>query len=137
MSEEDYTGNPEHRIPGMISWTELFSQEPDESQAFYSQLFGWEIDEMEILNGTYTMFHCGKTPVAGLVKPTIPGLEASQWLNYITVTMLEEALEKCLALGGSVILEPTPLPQGRFAIIRDTQGTAVGLYEYGEQPEVT
>jgi uncharacterized protein len=130
MSEEEYTGNPTHQIPGMISWTELFSQNPEESKAFYSELFGWEIEDMEMPGMTYTMFKCGNVPVAGLADPAMLGESSSTWMNYITVEKLEDAIEKTNSLGGSLVIEPTPLPQGRFAIIRDTHGAAVGLYEY-------
>lgn len=137
MSEEEYKSNPTHQIPGMISWTELFSQNPAESKTFYSELFGWKIEEMEMPGMTYTMFKCGNVPVAGVADPAMLGETGSSWMNYITVAKLEDAIEKANSLGGSVVMEPSPLPQGRFAIIRDTQGAAVGLYEYGSDSEET
>ena len=129
--EEEYTGNPQHRIPGMVCWNELHSLDPESSKTFYSQMFDWEINEMEMPGGAYTMFHCGQVPVAGLVQPTLAETEESSWIHYVTVTKLEDAIAKAKGLEGSVIVEPTNLPQGRFAIIRDPQGAQLGLFEYG------
>jgi len=135
MSEEEYTGNPDHQKPGMTSWTELFSPDHEASKSFYSQLFGWEIQEMQMPDMTYTMFQCGNVPVAGLAEPAMIGVENATWMNYITVEKLEDSIEKAKSLGGSVVVEPSPLPQGRFAIIRDTHNAAIGLYEYGGDSE--
>ena len=130
MSEEECASNTDEQAPGTISWSELFSQNVDESKAFYSHLFGWEIEEMEMPGMTYTMFKCGNAPVAGLADPAMLGVENSTWMNYITVEKLEDAIEKSNSMGGSLVIEPSPLPQGRFAIIRDPHGAAVGLYEH-------
>ncbi len=50
MSEEEgeYTGNPEDRIPGMVCWNELQSLDPEASKTFYSQMFDWDVNKMEM-----------------------------------------------------------------------------------------
>ncbi|MCB1121950.1 MAG: VOC family protein [Verrucomicrobiae bacterium] len=135
MSNEETTETHEHQIPGTISWNELHSQDPESAKSFYSQLFDWEMEEMSIPTGTYTMFRRGNVPVAGLVKPSISRIDKPAWMHYVTVAKLEDAIEKTQNLGGSVVMEPTSLPQGRFAVIGDPQGAHVGLYEFGEKPE--
>jgi predicted enzyme related to lactoylglutathione lyase len=50
---------------------------------------------------------------------------------YITVDSLEEATAAAEANGGSVVERPTEIGQGmgRFAVVRDPEGTEVGLWE--------
>ena len=112
MSEEEgeYTGNPEHRIPGMVCWNELQSLDPEASKTFYSQMFDWDVNKMEMPTLTYTMFQCGNVSVAGLIEPTLAETVGSSWIHYVTVTKLEDAIAKAKGLEGAVIVEPTDLP---------------------------
>ncbi len=136
MSEEEYTGNPEHRIPGMISWNELSSINAAESRDFYVGLFDWEVEEMPMGDTNYTMFRVGKVPVAGVVQPPDFDSPCSVWTNYVTVENIEASLQKAESLGAKIIMGATPLPEGRFAMITDPHGAAIGLYEYGEKSEL-
>ena len=61
--------------PGIVSWNEMVSRDPDGSKKFYSQLFGWKIETMNMGAGVdYTMMKVGDRPVAGLIRmPTEAG----------------------------------------------------------------
>jgi hypothetical protein len=50
---------------------------------------------------------------------------------YITVDSLEEATAAATANGGTVVEPPTEIGQGmgRFAVVRDTEGNEVGLWQ--------
>lgn len=49
MSEEK---NKEDKTPGKICWHELITSDTEGSKAFYSGLFGWTTEEMDILPNT-------------------------------------------------------------------------------------
>jgi predicted enzyme related to lactoylglutathione lyase len=49
---------------------------------------------------------------------------------YITVDKLEDAIAAAEENGGAVTSAPQDVPgQGRFAAVRDSEGTEVGLWE--------
>lgn len=133
-TQEPSQGNPEHRIPGMVSWNELATPNAESSIQFYADLFGWKAEAMEMPTGTYTVMNCGKTPVAGVVQPQDAPMPQAQWMNYVTVSRLEDTIEKAVSLGATVLVGATPLPMGRFAVLMDPQGAPCGIYEYGEEP---
>ena len=67
----------------------------------------------------------GKDPLADKVGPS--------WLTYVGVADLEAALAAAESKGGRVIHPITGLASdgGRYAVIVDPQGAAIGLYEAG------
>ena len=70
-------------------------------------------------------------PVAGVchARGTNVGLPA-QWLIYITVADLDQSIERCRELGGSVLMGPKSLgSHGRFAVIQDPAGAVAALAE--------
>ena len=49
-------GERTSHAPGTISWSDLGTTDPDAAQAFYTTLFGWEVEDLPIPDGgTYTM----------------------------------------------------------------------------------
>ncbi len=48
---------PQH-LPGTFCWVELGSSDQDGARSFYTELFGWEAEEVPMnKDSTYTMFH--------------------------------------------------------------------------------
>jgi uncharacterized protein len=127
MSEE----NEMDKTPGKISWQELTTRDTIGSAKFYSDLFGWAQEEMDMGAGTYTIFKVGEHSVAGMavLPPEVQGAPEG-WMNYVTVENLEASVAKARELGGKVCKDITSLQMGRFAIIRDPQGAVVGLWQF-------
>jgi predicted enzyme related to lactoylglutathione lyase len=120
--------------PGAFSWQELITQDPEGSAAFYSGLFGWSTADMEMPNGTYTMFMDGERPAAGMMKPPADKSDApTTWINYITVEDLDASVAKALELGAKTCIPPTEIPgKGRFSGLSDPQGAPIALWEYAK-----
>lgn len=118
--------------PGIISWNELVSRDPDASKTFYSQLFGWKAETMNMgPAGEYTMLKNGDRPAAGLIRiPAEAGPSPTMWMSYVTVPDLTAAVAKAKALGAKICRDVTQLPMGRFAIINDPQVATLGLWEF-------
>ena len=131
---EDCTSEPD-RTPGLISWNEIGSHDPAGTTSFYTSLFGWTIQEVEMPDGgVYTMYcaetSAGPRPVAGMY-PMPDGLEApTHWIGYVTVEKLEDAVKKTEELGGKICKEIMDIPMGRFAIVMDPQGAVIGLWQF-------
>jgi len=75
MSDQQQCSGTADMTPGIVSWNELVSRDPDASKKFYSQLFGWKIETMNMGPGKeYTMMKVGERPAAGLIRmPTEAG----------------------------------------------------------------
>lgn len=127
MSEETYEPD---LTPGIVAWNEVMTSDKAGCVEFYSNLFGWTTEDMEMPDGnTYTMFKVGERPVAGCVVPPEDSQVPPMWLNYINVDDLDAAIEKARALGGSILKERVDLPMGSFAVIADPQGASFAFWK--------
>jgi predicted enzyme related to lactoylglutathione lyase len=117
--------------PGALAWTELTSRDPVVAGNFYSALFGWTGETMEMPRiGPYTVFSVNGV-LAGGMMGMMPGMEGipSYWLPYFFAEDTDAAAAKVTSLGGKVVVPPAGLPDGsRFAVLTDPQGAMVGLF---------
>ena len=123
------TGTPQQI--GAISWTDLTIENAEDVREFYQQVVGWTSDPVD-MNGYQD--HCMKSQagdvVAGICHAR--GENASlppAWLVYITVEDLEQSIEKCNSLGGTVINGPRIIGGGKCAVIQDPSGAVCALYQ--------
>ncbi len=112
---------------GRFTWHELMTTDVAAAVPFYTALFGWRPQEMDMgPEGKYTMLFQGEIPVGGAATAQ-PGMP-SAWLSYVEPTSTDEAVEKVVELGGKVLVPPTDVPgMVRFAIAMDPQGAAFGV----------
>ncbi|WOO43730.1 VOC family protein [Rubellicoccus peritrichatus] len=116
--------------PGVMAWNELVTRDKGTSVDFYSKLFGWTTEDMELPGGnTYTMFKVGDRPVAGCVVP--PGDEEApqMWLSYVNVADIDESVKAAKSLGGAIVKERVDIPMGSFAIVADPQGGIFAFWQ--------
>lgn len=135
MSEESCSSTEEDKTPGIFSWRELITQDPEGSAKFYTELLGWTTDTMEMPGGmSYTMFMNSKGPVAGLMKPPAEKGDApTTWVNYITVEDLDAVVTKAQELGAHLCMPVMEIPgKGRFAGVADPQGAAIAFWEFAK-----
>ena len=120
--------------PGNFSWIELVTTDQDGAKQFYSQLFGWEIDDQPMGPDVfYTMLKLKGQYVAALY-----GMDKSQkerglhphWNVYITVASADDAAAKAKSLGGTIVAEPFDVMDvGRMATVKDPAGAQIMLWE--------
>jgi hypothetical protein len=134
MSDKQQCSGTTDLTPGIVSWNELVSRDPEASKKFYGQLFGWTAETMNMgPGGEYTMMKTGDRPAAGLIRmPAEAGPAPTMWMSYVTVPDLPAAVAKAKALGAKICKDITSLPMGRFAIISDPQGAGIGLWEFAK-----
>ena len=52
---------------GTVCWNELLTRDPEASRKFYTELFGWTTEEMDMgPHGKYTLWKSGDKQVGGL-----------------------------------------------------------------------
>src|SRR4029079_8892735 len=67
---------------------ELNTTDTAAAKAFYAQLSEWQLADMPMPNGTYTMIKVGDGTGGGIVKHPMPGAP-SMWLAYVLVDDIE------------------------------------------------
>jgi predicted enzyme related to lactoylglutathione lyase len=109
--------------PGSLGWNELATNDPARARDFYTGLFGWRADVMN-MGMEYTVFNGDTGPLAGAyaLTPEMEGMPVC-WLPYFAVEDPDTMAEKAISLGATVLKGPEDIPGiGRFAMIRDPQG---------------
>lgn len=95
---------------------------------FYSELFGWTY-LVNNENDYSVILHDGK-PIGGIFK--LKNVEAShkysQWISYISVAEMTQAVNYTKSSGGSIYREPFELPnRGTVSFIFDPQQAVLGF----------
>ena len=116
--------------PGTFCWNELFTEDPAKSVAFYQAIGGFEVKAQEMPGmGTYHVLESDGKPRAGILKSPMPGIPQS-WMPYVQVESADATHDKAKRLGADVKVPPMDVPGvGRFAIVTDSQGAAIGILQ--------
>ena len=120
---------------GVFVWDELHTTDVEAVKGFYESVFGWSSQEMEMAGaGTYTIFQRGEKQVAGAMAKQAGDPSPPHWLTYIGVEDVDATTADARELGATVFVEPTDIPGvGRFSLIADPTGAAVGLFRAANQ----
>ena len=92
--------------PGIFSWTDLSTTDPEAAKRFYAALFGWQAEDLPVPGGgVYSMQQLEGKNVAAIAPQPPQQREAGvppAWQSYITVTSADDAARRAGALGGTV-----------------------------------
>ena len=114
----------DHYEPGVPSWIDIGSPDPQGAADFYGALFGWDAPEGPPETGGYRVAMVGDRAVAGIGEQQNPGPPV--WATYIAVENADETAAKVLAAGGQVIVPAMDvLDVGRMAVFTDPVGAVV------------
>ncbi len=122
---------------GKFTWFTLHSNDVPRATAFYTELFGWGTENMDMPEGSYTIFKNGEAGIGGVRKPPHAGAP-SHWISYVSVPDVDATAKKVRAGGGNVLSEPFDIPTvGRVAAVTDREGAAFLLFkgEEGDAPD--
>jgi len=129
MSDQEKA--PEN-TPGGIGWRECLTTNPDAAIAFYSGLFGWTTDSMDMGGDIqYTMLLHNGVPFAGImpITPEMGDVEP-HWINYVLVEDAKAAEAKVVELGGTVHLPCTQIgDKGIMVVLTDPTGAKISLWQ--------
>ncbi|AXE78809.1 VOC family protein [Streptomyces atratus] len=130
-------------VPGAFCWAEVFTREPEKSDAFFCAVFPYSMVKMEDDAVDFRMFNLGDKTVMGRMKmgdefpPEVP-----PHMNvYFTVADCDAAVAKATERGAVLRFGPMTMPFGRFAALTDPQGAAFSVIDVdtteGEVPRTS
>lgn len=114
--------------PARVGWHELLAVDPEESFAFYSELFGWRKPDAEPGPAQpYHLFAAGGHTLGGMFskrdREPVPF-----WLYYFNVDDIDVATQHVKDLGGRIFEGPLAVPGGGWvARCIDAQGAMFAL----------
>lgn len=111
---------------------EFSAKDREAAGKFYSELFGWNVQQMPEMN--YATFEAEGGPGGGF-NPVTEEYPAGTVMVYVQADDIDASLAKAESLGGKTLVPKSEIPQtGWFAFFRDPTGNTVGLYTgMGEQ----
>ena len=116
-------------MPNPFVHVELNTTDLPKAKSFYGQLFGWNLRDTQMDQGTYTLVEVGEGTGGGMMQQMIPGA-GSAWLPYVLVEDLVASTRKARDLGANVMVEDQEVPNmGRFSIFTDPTGAMLALWQ--------
>ena len=119
--------------PGEICWRELATSDLDKAMSFYSQLFGWTLQQTKVTPMEYKEIIFEGKAVGGMMSTASWGDNPppSHWNNYIAVENADETVEKIKSEGGSIKHGPFDAPGiGRMALVSDPSGAPFAIVQF-------
>lgn len=120
---------------GTFCWNELMTRDAKTAIAFYTKLFGWSTQEMDMgPGGTYTILipKGSENGIGGVMQMAGECFEGvpPHWLSYVAVDDINASTKQAEQLGGKVCVPVQEIPNvGWFSIIEDPTGAKLALYK--------
>jgi predicted enzyme related to lactoylglutathione lyase len=93
--------------------------------AFYSEVTGWKTEPFD---KAYTMWTGSQGPLGGVMKHQDKSMPPS-WMASVQVEDVDATAKLAKERGGKIYMDPFDVPEvGRFAVIADPQGVAIGIF---------
>ena len=109
-----------------IVHVEFSAQDREAAGKFYSDLFGWKIQQYPEMN--YATFDTGEKAGGGF-NPVSETNPAGSVLVHVSTDDIDATLAKAEALGAKIVLTKTEIPDtGWFGIFSDPTSNMVALY---------
>jgi predicted enzyme related to lactoylglutathione lyase len=113
-----------------VSHVEWCCRDIEKAADFFQALFAWQFKPF---GNNYLLCKPVQGPAIGLLRSerTSPGANPiDRCLVFVTVTSINDCLQRATALGGSVFVEKIAIPDyGWYAQLKDVEGNIVGLFE--------
>jgi uncharacterized protein len=120
--------------PGSFCWIELTTTDQIAAKAFYSSLFGWQVNDIPMgPDGVYTIFKLqgGDVSAACTLRPD----QRSQgvpphWMIYIAVDGADASATRAAQVGGKVLAPAFDVMDvGRMAVLQDPTGATFCVWQ--------
>jgi predicted enzyme related to lactoylglutathione lyase len=116
---------------GTPCWVELSADDPTAAHAFYSGLFGWDIEVSGPEFGSYGVARVDGHRVAGL-GAKMGGEQTTAWTTYLASDDVDATSAAVAEHGGQVVAPPMDVGDlGRMMIGADPAGATFGVWQSG------
>ena len=116
-------------MPNRIVHFEIEAVDQERAKKFYSQAFGWQMQQMGPDMGNYVIVTTGDPNEPGGINggimgpPTPMSKELNAFSCVVDVANIDEAVKNVRAAGGEVLIEKMDIPGvGLYARCKDTEG---------------
>jgi len=115
---------------GTPCWVDLGVDDIKRAIAFYTEQFGWDIQQGPPEAGGYCIAHLEGRTVAGL-GPKMGSPDApNAWTTYIATDDADVTADRVRSAGGQLLMEPMDVMDvGRMAMAMDTTGAVFGIWQ--------
>ena len=117
---------------GVPCWVDLAQDDPEAAAAFYSGLFGWDVEDgmPPDAPGHYFTATIGGRLVAGVGSRPDALPPGTGWTTYVWVDDADAAVARARELGGSVVMPAMDVfDAGRMALLADPEGATFGVWQ--------
>lgn len=118
---------------GAPCWVELFTSNVDQAKAFYSELFGWTVDETgaEQFGGYFNFLKDG-VRVAGGMGNDGSTETTDTWTIYLATADAKATSDAAAAKGAQIIAPAMEVMDlGSMLVLADPGGAAIGAWQPG------
>jgi hypothetical protein len=128
---KEHTGAQLVNEPGALCWNELITTDLDGAKTFYKAVFGWDAEDQGPPGGppAYTEWKIAGRSVGGMMRKSaeMPAEMPPNWGVYFAVSDTDATVARAQELGGSVLMGPTDIEPGRFAVLADNVGAVFNV----------
>ncbi len=121
---------------GSFAWNELNTRDVPAAKTFYTEVFGWRPNDLDMDGMKYTEWKLGEESVAGMMTmpDMVPTEVPAHWLVYFGTEDTDATVAKASELGAVTLVPPTDIPPGRFAVLMDPDGASFAVIKMGPMP---
>lgn len=121
---------------GVPCFVDMLTSDVDAALGFYGELFGWEFAGPGPMPGDppggYWVARVHGDDVAGVGAAPAGGAPPPAWNTHVAVTSADDSAAAAAAAGGRIVTAPfDAAPAGRLAVIADSAGATLCLWEAG------
>ena len=115
--------------PGTFAWNELNTRDLPAAKGFYTDVFGWTPNDLDMDGMNYTEWKLGDKSIAGMMAmpDMVPAEVPAHWLVYFGTEDTDATVAKASGLGAVTVVPPTDIPPGRFAVLMDPDGAVFAV----------
>jgi hypothetical protein len=120
--------------PGTFCWADLTTVDQVGAKAFYTALFGWEVDDRPVgPDAVYSLMLVSGKQVCAISPQPQAQRDAGAppaWNSYVSVSSAEAIAALAIEFGGTVPAPPFDVMEaGRMAVIQDPQGAYFAVWQ--------
>jgi uncharacterized protein len=133
--KDQHFGAVLHQDFHCFCWNELCTRDIERAAEFYGQLLDWEFAEYPSHLGKYYVVRNRGEECSGLLQMDYRwGEMQPRWFVYFAVQSVDLTVDRVRQLGGYVMVRPFDIPEGRLAIVADSQGALFDLVQMQDEP---